>query len=70
MAKDNHTGEEMKPGRKPTGIKPTTVRLDPEIIQEIDEVAGKAGRAAFIRDAVQHLLSVRKILNRYRQSDE
>jgi predicted transcriptional regulator len=70
MAEDKHAGEEMKPGRKPTGVKATTVRLDPETMQEIDEVAGKAGRAAFIRDAVQHLLSVRKILNRYRKTEE
>jgi hypothetical protein len=70
MAEHQQAGEEMKPGRKPSGRIATTVRFEPEKLDEMDEIAGNLGRAEFIREAVDLLLAASKVLKRYRQTQE
>lgn len=47
-------------GRPPLGVKPTAVRLSPEVMERIDALAGPNKRAAFIREAVEAELERRE----------
>ena len=47
------------PGREKVGGPATVVRLGDGVAERIDAVAGKGGRAAFIREAVEERLSGR-----------
>lgn len=47
-------------GRPPLGMKPTPVRIAPEVIERIDGLVGTYGRAAFIREAVERELKRRE----------
>ncbi len=43
-------------GRPPLNMKPTPVRIAPEMLAEIDAHVGTYGRAKFIRDAIAEKL--------------
>lgn len=43
-------------GRPPLGMKPTPVRIAPEMLERIDALVGTYGRAKFIRDAIAEKL--------------
>ena len=43
-------------GRPPLGMKPTPVRIAPEVLERIDALVGTYGRAKFIRDAIAEKL--------------
>ena len=47
-------------GRPPLNMKVMPVRLPPEVIERVDALVGKYGRAAFIREAVERELERRK----------
>lgn len=47
-------------GRPPLGLKPTLVRLSPDALARIDEIAGANRRAEFIREAVERELARRE----------
>jgi predicted DNA-binding protein len=40
-------------------MKPTPVRVSPEMLAEIDTLVGKYGRAAFIREAIEREIARR-----------
>ena len=47
-------------GRPALGLKPTLVRLDPDVLERIDALAGPNKRAIFIREAVEAELARRE----------
>lgn len=57
-------------GRKPLEVKSTNVRLSPNAMERIDELVGPGRRAKFIREAVDHALSLATMLKKQRDEDE
>lgn len=47
-------------GRPSLGVKFTAIRLSPEVLAQIDALAGKGKRSEFIREAVEAELKRRK----------
>lgn len=47
-------------GRPPLNMKVLPVRLPPDVVAQIDALAGTYGRAQFIRDAVERELTRRQ----------
>lgn len=47
-------------GRPSLGVKFTAIRLAPEVLAQIDALAGKGKRSEFIREAVEAELKRRK----------
>jgi hypothetical protein len=69
MQDQKSTEAQSMAGRKPEGNKSTHVRLDPEVMEKIDEIVGPGRRATFIRDAVDNFLKIADTLKRYRDRD-
>jgi len=57
-------------GRKPGGNKSTHLRLPPETMEKITEIAGPGRMAQFVRDAVDLALKFDDLLKRYRDQDK
>lgn len=51
-------------GRPPMQIKPTQIRLSEEVREEIRELVGEQGMAAFIREAIDRELKRRRKLEK------
>jgi hypothetical protein len=69
MQDQKPTETDTMAGRKPEDLKSTNVRLPPEMMEKIDEIAGPGRRAKFIRDAVDHVLKLMDRVKRYREDD-
>lgn len=57
-------------GRKPEDLKSTNVRISPMAMERIDELVGPGRRARFIREAVDHALSLASMLKKQRDEAE
>jgi len=44
-------------GRPSLNVRPTNVRIEPELLTRIDDLVGKGNRSQFIRDAVARALA-------------
>jgi hypothetical protein len=53
-------------GRKPEGNQSTNVRLPPDIMKKIDEIAGPGRRAQWIREALEAVLRFEELFKRHR----
>ncbi len=56
MSGVGHAATARPMGRPPLNMKPTPVRIAPEMLAAIDEQVGTYGRARFIRDAIAEKL--------------